>query len=200
MKIFKYLLMLSLVFVFSCKDDPSEPVDACTEAGQDPNEELAILEAMRNNEAAGVLKVMSRNIYIGADVDVVLEAEDLNDIPILVAAAYATVQKTDFNKRAELLAAEIALAEPHVIGLQEVSLFYRQSPSDFLIGNPEIATDLEWDYLTILMGALEAKGLDYEIAEVIQNANIELPMFVGVDGDGNVLLDDVRIVDRTCYL
>ena len=111
MKIFKYLLMLSLVFVFSCKDDPTPPPEECAEADQDPNEELAILESMRNNEEAGVLKVMSRNIYIGADVDVVLEAEDFTDIPILVAAAYATVQKTDFNKRAELLAEEIALAE-----------------------------------------------------------------------------------------
>jgi endonuclease/exonuclease/phosphatase family metal-dependent hydrolase len=206
MRILKYLLMLSLVFVFSCKDDPVDNEDACTKAGQDPNEELAILEAMRNNEAAGVLKVMTRNIYIGADVDVVLEAEDFTDIPVLVAAAYATVQKTDFNKRAELLAAEIALAEPHVIGLQEVSQFYRQSPGDFIdesgLPNPEQtpATDLEWDYLTILMNALDAKGLDYEVAHEIENANIELPMFTGVDGDGNVLLDDMRIVDRDVLL
>ena len=196
MKYFLVLLIFSLLIISSCKesDDPTEP-EAC-----DPNSELAILEDIKTNTEAGVVKVMTRNIYIGADVDIVLAADSLSDIPILAAAAYATLEATDFNKRAIMLADEIALAVPHVIGLQEVTMVYTQSPSDFIPDNPIIANDLEYDYLTILMAALEAKGLNYEIAQVVQNANIELPMLVGFDNLGNPLLDDIRIVDRDVLL
>ncbi|NOQ97294.1 MAG: hypothetical protein GQ561_03940 [Calditrichae bacterium] len=168
MKYFLVLLILGLLIISSCKksEDPTEP-EAC-----DPNSELAILEDIKNNTEAGVVKVMSRNIYIGADVDIVLGAENLEDIPILAAAAYATLEATDFDKRAIILADEIALAVPHVIGLQEVTMVYTQSPGDFLIGNPGIANDLQYDYLTILMAALNAKGLNYVIAQEVQNANI----------------------------
>ncbi len=196
MKLVKVLLILGLVFIVSCKNTTEEdPTEVC-----DPNSELAILADIKSDADAGALKVMSRNIYIGADVDVVLGAENVMDIPGLVATAYATLEKTDFNKRALMLADEIALANPHVIGLQEVLMLYTQSPGDFLIGNPVAAENLEWDYLAILMDALSAKGLNYTVAHTIENANIELPMLVGVDSEFNPLLDDVRIVDHDVLL
>ena len=195
----KYLLILMSMFVLiitGCKDDsPTE-----NNQGTGITQEDAALKAMKDNTSADVVTVMTRNIYIGADVDVVLEAETLEQVPILVAAAYGTLQETDFAKRAVILAKEIKKANPHLIGLQEVTQVYSQTPGDFLLGNPQEANTLEYDYLELLLDALAAEGMNYEVAESVNNANIELPMFAGFDNQGNPKLDDMRIVDRDVIL
>ena len=66
--------------------------------------------------------VMSRNIYLGADVGKALEL-----IPNLPAAAqfmWDQVKQTDFKKRAKILAKEIFDNSPDVIGLQEATIWY----------------------------------------------------------------------------
>jgi endonuclease/exonuclease/phosphatase family metal-dependent hydrolase len=66
--------------------------------------------------------VMSRNIYLGADVGRALEL-----IPNLPAAAqymWDQVKQTDFSKRAKILATEIKMSSPDVIGLQEATTWY----------------------------------------------------------------------------
>jgi hypothetical protein len=45
------------------------------------------------------------------------------------------------------------------------------------------------------MAALAARGLDYEEAGKIQNADIELPMFKGFGSSGEPLFADVRLTD-----
>jgi endonuclease/exonuclease/phosphatase family metal-dependent hydrolase len=68
--------------------------------------------------------VMSRNIYLGADVGKALEL-----IPNLPAAAqymWDQVNKTDFSKRAKILANEINQSSPDVIGIQEATIWYCQ--------------------------------------------------------------------------
>ena len=70
------------------------------------------------------VKVMSRNIYLGADVGRALEL-----IPNLPAAAqymWDQVRQTDFSKRAKILSAEINQSSPDVIGLQEATIWYCQ--------------------------------------------------------------------------
>jgi endonuclease/exonuclease/phosphatase family metal-dependent hydrolase len=65
---------------------------------------------------------MSRNIYIGTDVTVAMKK-----IPNLPAAAqfmWDQVAKTDFSKRALILAQEIKVANADVIGLQEATTWY----------------------------------------------------------------------------
>ena len=82
--------------------------------------------------------VMTRNIYVGANIDVLMMTP-LGDIPVVAAQLWGEIQATDFAARAEALADEIADAQPHLVGLQEVSLFRHQSPGDYLIGNPQAA-------------------------------------------------------------
>ncbi|NNF17057.1 MAG: hypothetical protein HKN70_09935 [Gammaproteobacteria bacterium] len=139
------------------------------------------------------LRVMTRNIYVGADIFRVVTLTDPVAILLEVAAVYQTVQDTDFTARAEVLADEVLLHQPHVIGLQEVSLIRRQSPGDVLSGNPVAATDVESDYLQILLAALNARGLDYTAAVIVENADIELPLIGPV-------LDDIRLTDQDVIL
>jgi len=68
------------------------------------------------------ITVMTRNLYLGADVGVAMDL-----IPNLPAAAqfmWDQVKATDFSKRAPKLAAEVIAARPDVIGIQEATLWF----------------------------------------------------------------------------
>jgi endonuclease/exonuclease/phosphatase family metal-dependent hydrolase len=148
----------------------------------------------------GQVGVVTQNLYVGADIFRIFEAETPEDIPFVVAEILGTVFETNFPERAEAIADQIAQTEPHLVGLQEVSLIRVQSPGDFLIGNPQPAEDVLFDYLDILLDALEIRGLDYEVAGVVENADIELPFFAGIGGGGQPLFDDVRLTDHDVVL
>jgi endonuclease/exonuclease/phosphatase family metal-dependent hydrolase len=144
------------------------------------------------------VKVMTRNLYLGADIFRVVEAaqNDPDTIPYVVADVFQTVQDTNFYDRAEAIADEVLKTKPHVIGIQEASTYYIQTPGDFFAGNPDQATDVFISFYTVLNEALEARGLYYVAHEVI-NADIELPM---VDLQSQTGLSDVRLVDQDMIL
>src|SRR5437870_8873041 len=75
------------------------------------------------------ITVLTRNIYLGADLGPVLTAPPAQ-IPLVVAQTFAKIQATNFPGRAGRLAQEIAATAPHLVGLQEVTLYRRQSPGD----------------------------------------------------------------------
>jgi hypothetical protein len=168
------------------------------------------------------VKVMTRNLYLGADIFKVLEAAQNPDpalggldVPIAVATLFQTVQYTNFPERAEAIANEIMFHRPHLIGLQEVSKWYIQSPGDFLIlgpGGPEPNPDqlpadvVVYDFLEILMDALAARGLNYEVAvSSVVSADVELPMLTGFIPNPppyppTPTFDDLRMVDSDVIL
>ncbi|MEE4263856.1 MAG: endonuclease/exonuclease/phosphatase family protein [Desulfobacteraceae bacterium] len=144
------------------------------------------------------VKVMTRNLYLGADIFYVFQVglEDPAAIPDAVAQIYDTMLYTNFGARAEAIADEIAINSPDVIGLQEVSTYYKQTPGDFFIGNPEKAETVVIDFYTVLNDALKDRGLSYN-AFRIDNADVELPM---VDSQSPTGFSDVRLVDHDVIL
>ena len=108
------------------------------------------------------LNVMTQNLYLGSSLAPALEAQDPAAFVEAVARIYATVQFTDFPARAEAIADEIQATEPDLIGLQEVTKWTTGGL------NPPPG----YDFLAILQGDLEARGLDYSVAAVAHNANI----------------------------
>ena len=166
------------------------------------------------------VKVMTRNLYLGADIFKVLEAAQNPDpalggldVPVAVAELFQTVQYTNFPERAQAIANEIFFLRPHLIGLQEVSTWYIQSPSDFFDPFPpyvnpdqQPADVVVYDFLQILLDALAARGLNYQVAvSSVDNADVELPMLTGfttIEGypDPIPTFDDVRLVDRDVIL
>jgi endonuclease/exonuclease/phosphatase family metal-dependent hydrolase len=139
--------------------------------------------------------VMTRNIYVGADIDVLMTAPTPNDIPVLAAQAWGSVVATNFAERAEALADEIEAANPHLIGLQEVSLFRAQSPGDYLIGNPQPATAVVLDHIDTLLDALSARGLAYSAVAVCEGMDVEIPMAISPTE-----FDDMRLTDHEVIL
>lgn len=139
------------------------------------------------------LRVMTRNLYLGADIFKVTEAQTTAEIVARVTEAWQTVQATDFAERAKRLAAEIQAADPHVVGLQEVSLYRIQSPGDLPGFVP--AQDTAQDFLAMLMSELDALGLSYDAVVQSTNADVEMPM---LDAQGGQ--DDIRMTDRDVIL
>lgn len=141
------------------------------------------------------LRVMTRNVYVGADVDAVLAAQDPTQIPVLVAQAFQQLLSTNFPERARALAREIQRAKPHLVGLQEISTIRIQSPGDAVVGGTTPAEDVVFDYLSILMSALAELGEQYSVVARVQNPDIEVPM-----ATSPTTFDDVRLTDYDVIL
>ncbi len=149
---------------------------------------------------AGTVTVMTRNLYVGADL-AAAEAAILSGDPAAIVAAvsevWAKVQFTNFPARAEGIAREIAAAKPDLVGLQEAELWRSQTPADLVMGN---AHHVEYDFVKILLQALEAQGLHYTVVAEEKGFDVELPGFLSeaaaLAGD----LSDIRLTDREVIL
>jgi len=179
----KRLTQLPTLFVFA--------LAACTDAAPfAPTSDPALVATgtITTGPTVGAPRVsaLSRNLYIGANVDAVIQAllspETGDDLPALVEAI-ETLRNTDFPARAEALADEIAQQRPHVVGLQEVE----QLSIDLTgLGLP---VDIDLDFLAILQDALTSRGLHYTVAASVLGA--EAAPITGI----SVLDQDVILVD-----
>jgi endonuclease/exonuclease/phosphatase family metal-dependent hydrolase len=157
--------------------------------------------------------VMTRNLYLGADINrpvnaaLTAQAEGKTAQEILVALANAThatraiVDQTDFPVRAGLLAGEIARTQPDLIGLQEVAL-WRSGPLQLdRVGVPN-ATTVDYDFLQILLDELAARGEEYVAVSVGNRADVEAPSFTGSPFDDTMGVDarDIRLTMRDVVL
>ncbi len=157
--------------------------------------------------------VMTRNLYLGADINrplnaaLTAQASGKTAQQLLVALANATyvtraiVDQTDFPVRAGLLAGEIARTRPDLVGLQEVAL-WRSGPLQLgQFGVPN-ATTVDYDFLQILLDELAARGEEYVAVSVGNRADVEAPSFTGSPFDDTIGADarDVRLTIRDVVL
>jgi endonuclease/exonuclease/phosphatase family metal-dependent hydrolase len=123
------------------------------------------------SHAAGVathtpLRLMSRNVYLGANINRVLE-DPVNG----PALAFAELMHTDYPSRAAVMAQEIASRAPHAIGLQEVATY------DIFILPPGGRVVVQTiPFLGILLTNLAALGASYDVVEVAPNIEVTLPL------------------------
>jgi endonuclease/exonuclease/phosphatase family metal-dependent hydrolase len=150
---------------------------------------------------------MTRNIYVGADIQRPLRAvAGKTGAEALVALGNANhellevVEQTDFRVRSRLLAREIARTKPDLVGLQEVAL-YRSGPLELdKLGLPN-ATEVDIDFLKVLLKALARKGAYYWPAAVQVGSDVEAPSFTGSPFDGTIAdAQDARLTVRDVVL
>jgi endonuclease/exonuclease/phosphatase family metal-dependent hydrolase len=144
--------------------------------------------------------VATMNLYVGADFGPVtnLDPGDPNFIANLlngVITIYGRILASNFPKRADALAQEIVARGPDVVALQEVTLLRRQSPGDSLLGGHTPATQVEVDYLAILLAALRQHGAHYAAISQVEDTDVELPLVTG-----STTFDDLRLTDRDVIL
>ena len=134
------------------------------------------------------VKVMTRNLYLGADLNPAITATTVPEFLAANAHIFSVVQQTNFPERAVALAREIADADPTLIGLQEVAIWYSGAFND-----PTPATTVEYDFLASLQEELVRVGAPYDVVRVQAEADIEGPA-------GAPHFKDFRLVQRDVIL
>jgi endonuclease/exonuclease/phosphatase family metal-dependent hydrolase len=129
------------------------------------------------------VSVLTQNLFFGAALAPVLEAETEAEFERTAGRIYRDVLESRFDLRARALAEEIAGVEPDVIGLQEVARFAERG------GESNTR-----DYLQLLVEELEAEGLSYDEAASVKTFDAEFSV------TGTSTPDRVRFSNRDVIL
>ena len=125
------------------------------------------------------VSVMSRNVYLGADLTPGTQAPSLQ---ALVTAAGTILKQVDDNKfavRAVNLANELNNKHPDLVGLQEVAL-WRTEPCTESPIVPH-ATTVRYDFLKLLLAQLNKGKNRYRV--VIAQPEFDFEIWVNADGN-----------------
>jgi len=133
------------------------------------------------------LKVMVRNVYLGADLIPLAAAPDRPTFEQNAATRYQTVLRNDFASRAKALAAEIRRYKPDLIGLQEAAI-WRTGPKDDAATQ---ANDVVYDSTELILKELAALGQRYRVVRGRDWFDFEAPT---TDQDVRLTQRDVILV------
>ena len=123
----------------------------------------------KHKKPSQTVRVMSRNLYLGADLTPGLTSPDLatfinTDGPGIINQ----VDATDFPTRAKGLAAEILGQKPDLVGLQEVADWRERTPASLSGVFPPTATTVRYDFLQLLLDKLNANTPNLYRAVVVK--------------------------------
>jgi Endonuclease/Exonuclease/phosphatase family len=162
------------------------------------------------------IKVMTRNLFLGADLAPAIQATSIPAAIDGAGAVWRELQSTRFRQRSVPLAREIKRSKADLVGLQEVALWRKQEPSDG--GAPPIspipgataASEVEQDFLAILKRRLKQLRARYRVVVVQKEFDAELPVNAdnndmtgtgplaafGADFDARLTMRDVILVRK----
>jgi hypothetical protein len=137
-------------------------------------------------DATDGLDVVTYNVDAGSNLAPLLAASSPQDLPAAMSQVWAEVQASDIPGRAHVLAREIAVAGPDVVGLQEAGVWTVNGAARF-------------NFLRLLQRDLQARGRPYVLVSR-QAANVfDLPDAAGERigyVDQTVVLADAGMVAR----
>jgi endonuclease/exonuclease/phosphatase family metal-dependent hydrolase len=125
------------------------------------------------------VKVMTRNLYLGADLTPGVEATSLQQLVNAAGEILNQVDVNDFPTRARGLAAEIRTKKPDLVGMQEVALWRDAPCTEFPI--PPEAIHVRYDFLQLLLDRLNRKGARYRV--VVSEPEFDFEIWANTDGD-----------------
>jgi endonuclease/exonuclease/phosphatase family metal-dependent hydrolase len=172
--------LCAVLCLTGCDDSsPTQP-----KLGDEPG-----IEAHRGHGfGARRISALSRNLYIGFNVDETIAALATGDPEVIqdaITAAIQTLSATDFPTRAGAMADEVARLKPDFLGLQEVyELDIDLNPA---FGVPRI----QLPFLLVFQQALADRGLNYVVAA--QNTVTDALL-------ANPLLGTIHLVDHDVLL
>ena len=141
------------------------------------------------------LTVMTYNLFQGTELTEAASATTPAQFLAAVSADYGEVQRTDFPQRAQAIAAEAQSAAPDLIGIQEAALWQTGPPSASF--PPPPATSVSYDFVSILVNALNARGLHYAPVAVTNDFTVAGPGLFPAGFMNVQLTDRVAILART---
>jgi hypothetical protein len=141
-----------------------------------PPEEEEQREVATELLSPGSLTVMTRSLGLEAG----LTGRTAED--------FTALRRMDLEAQARTLADELQYTRPHLLGLQDVWQVRTQQRGDALFGGTWPAGEVVVDFLPLLLGELESRGLRYREVGRVRNTDVELPM----PADGAPGFEDVR--------
>ena len=125
------------------------------------------------------VKVMTRNLYLGADLTPGVNAKDLQGLVDAAGQILNQVDQNDFATRAKGLAGEIKAKKPDLVGLQEAALWRTAPCTENPI--PPKATTVRYDYVALLMRELNKGAKRYRV--VISQPEFDFEVYANTDGN-----------------
>jgi endonuclease/exonuclease/phosphatase family metal-dependent hydrolase len=148
---------------------------------------LAAAKQKHSAKKPSVVNVMTRNLYLGADLAPPIAAKSVGEFTEANGQVLREVTANDFPLRAKGLAKEIRQEDPDLVGLQEVAL-WRTAPPDLspvTSGEGPKATEVRYDYLKLLLDQLNKGKKRYRVAVAQDEFDFEAPADEnGKPGDG----------------
>ena len=173
---------------------------ACGELDTEPDQQSVAHDdhAPPGGHKGQVARVMTRNLYLGADLAPAIGAPTLPAFVAGTGAVLRQVTATNFPTRVKGLAAEIRYAQPDLVGLQEVAL-WRTGPASIgpLVGGPKTATTVRLDFLDLLLDELNCDEERYRPVVIEEEFDFEAPADENaIPGDGPAPIFDAELNAR----
>jgi endonuclease/exonuclease/phosphatase family metal-dependent hydrolase len=130
--------------------------------------------------ARGDVSVMTRNLYLGADLIPLATQPNIEAFEQAAAQRFRTVLTNDFPTRARRIAAEVRRHKPDVLALQEAAI-WKKSPDGVKDGNATEASELVYDSVAELDKQLRAVGQRYRVVARRSWFDYEAPTALGHD-------------------
>jgi endonuclease/exonuclease/phosphatase family metal-dependent hydrolase len=128
--------------------------------------------ALADGGSKSDIRVMTQNMYVGADLLPLAQAQTLDQFKAAVTLAYRQILASQPAERAAAVAREIARDKPDLVALQEADIIRTGSPP---------ATNVSSDQLKSLLAALDRLGLHYEAMAIMPEQDAEAPTTLGFD-------------------
>lgn len=148
---------------------------------------LPAAASARQPRSQPTLSVLTRNLYLGADLTPLLTATDL---PAAVLSILGQVQASQPAKRMQQVAREIAAADPDVVALQEAATWTSTVPG----------LTYSYDFTALLLADLAARHEHYRVAVDQANFDSLTGLSVGAALPGRFVDHDVLLVRRGVQL
>lgn len=127
-----------------------------------------VLSAQQGADGKATVKVMTYNLFQGTDFVEILQAQDF---PQFLAAAQLTLNEVIASNppaRMRAIAHQIAITNPDLVGLEEVTLWR--------YGLGQNPTDILYDPLQEVLDGLQAEGVHYAAVVVADEYELQGPM------------------------
>ena len=132
---------------------------------------LAMLATPARSQAASPkVSVMTRNLYLGADLSPGIAAQNFDQLKDAAGTILNQVDQNNFPVRARGLAQEILQKRPALVGLQEAAL-WRTAPCGSPFFPPQ-ATTVRYDFIQLLLNRL---GSNYRLVVSQPEFDFETP-------------------------
>ena len=139
----------------------------------------SISSAKKKPKKGNDVTVMTRNLYLGADLTPALQSTGADSFTDANGVIARQVMATNFPVRAKALAKEILKGKPNLVGLQEVAEWRTSPPGTKsftpAMGGDKTATIVQYDFLKSLLDELNKGKKLYRAVKVNEEFDFEAP-------------------------